>query len=107
MTPWRILGWIFLAASGVSVFFPHVVLATIILACAMMSLIGDVAMRRQSKQAAGPTKSVCGGDSGRSSQMQILRIGVVRQREWLQVLEDVWRPQGDSNPCYRRERAVS
>uniref|UniRef100_UPI0030DB26A4 hypothetical protein n=1 Tax=uncultured Paraglaciecola sp. TaxID=1765024 RepID=UPI0030DB26A4 len=20
---------------------------------------------------------------------------------------DIWRPQGDSNPCYRRERAVS
>ena len=22
-------------------------------------------------------------------------------------IDSVWRPQGDSNPCYRRERAVS
>jgi hypothetical protein len=23
------------------------------------------------------------------------------------VSDAMWRPQGDSNPCYRRERAVS
>jgi hypothetical protein len=36
----------------------------------------------------------------------VTRFGEGREQS-LQVIELVWRPQGDSNPRYRRERAMS
>jgi hypothetical protein len=50
MTPWRVLGWILLAAALVLALSGALVLAEVALACGFISLIGDVVVRRQSKQ---------------------------------------------------------
>ena len=45
-----------------------------------------------------------------------LKLGIRHRQEYTQIKKAtlfrvqpsaIWRPQGDSNPCYRRERAVS